>query len=491
MISRRRFIRLTGMAGFGLALPPLFACGGSSSNPDAGTNDALAVDGGSPLPDSAPGTPWWMRGNYGPVHTEVDETNFSVTGTIPTELDGVYMRNGPNPKEGQSSHWFLGEGMFHGVSLAGGGAAWYRNRYARTPLYNDMPFGGGGFPDVRDTHANTALVHHAQRILALYEVGLPFEIGADLSSVGVYDFDGQLTTAMSAHPKIDPVSGEMFFHGYSALPPFLTYHRVDASGTLVASEEITTQGASMMHDMQLTESYAIFMDLPIVFDFSLVGSGMPYKWDDEYGARIGIMPRAGTNDDVTWFDIDPCYVFHTLNAYESGDDVIIEGARHDRLWVDGPNMFASEPALHRWTLNTVSNNVTETQLDDRNIEFPQVAASVRGRQHRYGYCLRFGDSADGVGPGPGTGVLKYDLDGDTVEAHDFGTGMQPDEPLFVPHPDGGAEDRGWLLSFVYDHANNRSRLAILDAQDMGAPPVAEIHLPQRVPFGFHGLWVPS
>jgi len=481
-------MQLSGMAGFSLAMPQLLGCGSSAASPDAGLIDA----GGEPLPDAAPGTAWWLRGNYGPVYDEVDTTALQVTGSIPSALNGNYLRNGPNPKDGESAHWFLGHGMFHGLRLEGGQAAWYRNKYARTSFYNEQPFGKpGGFPDLRDTHANTALVYHAERLLALYEVALPFEIGADLSSVGVFDYGGALTTAMAAHPKIDPVSGEMFFHGYSAFAPYLTVHKVDASGGLVSSTPITTPGPSMMHELQLTESYVIFLDLPITFDFALVNSGLPYKWNDTYGARIGVMPRDGSDKDVTWFDINPCYMFHTLNAHEVSDQVIIEGVRHDRLWVDGPNMFASEPALHRWTLNMTSGAVSEEQVDDRMIEFPQVAPAVRGRAHRYGYAVEFGDSPDGVASGPGQKLVKYDIQTGSTQVLDFGPGIQPEEPLFIPKSSGGAEDAGWIFSLTYDHAHNVSRLAIVDAQAFADGPVATIRLPQRVPFGFHGVWVPD
>ena len=225
----------------------------------------------------------------------------SVVGTIPPDLNGRFVRNGPNPASGTSPHWFLGDGMLHGVQLRDGRADWYRNRLVRTKSLS----GEGtyvddqGHVDFTVGPANTHIVRHAGRMLALVESGFPYEVTATLDTVGCYDFDGRLTTPMTAHPKLDPVSGELHFFGYSFVPPFLTYHVADRDGTLVRSEAISVPGPTMIHDFNLTERHVVFMDLPVVFDLDLAVQGtMPYRWDDDYGARLGVMPRGGTDADV-------------------------------------------------------------------------------------------------------------------------------------------------------------------------------------------------
>jgi carotenoid cleavage dioxygenase len=397
------------------------------------------------------------------------------------------VRNGPNPHAGTSPHWFLGDGMLHGVELRDGRACWYRNRYVRTPQLA----GEGTYVDAQghvDFHvgpANTHVVGHAGRILALVESGYPYEVTPELDTVGCYDFDGRLRTPMTAHPKLDPGSGELHFFGYGFFPPYLTYHVADRDGALTRSEEITVKGPTMIHDFNLTERHVVFMDLPVVFDFDLAMQGtMPYRWDDDYGARLGVMPRDGGDADVRWVEIDPCYVFHPMNAYDDGDRVVLDVMRYDRLW-DRTAEF--DPArLTRWTVDTAAGTVKEEQLDDRATEFPRVDPRLVGRHHRYGYAVV---TDSGIGPDH-TQLVKYDRDAGTATIHDFGPGREPAEPVFVPAADG-AEDDGWVLTYVYDAAADTSDFVVLAAQDFTAPPVAAVRLPQRVPFGFHGSWIPD
>ncbi|MBI5515125.1 MAG: carotenoid oxygenase family protein [Deltaproteobacteria bacterium] len=492
--DRRGFLKVSGVAGFGL-----LGCGGNPAggtpSPDAGaTTDTGAVDAPGPeaTPDGGGATPWWLQGNYGPVADELEATSLEVLGALPPELDGVYLRNGPNPRSGRSGHWFVGDGMLHGVRLQGGRALWYRNRYLQTSLYRGMPFGrSGGFPDVRDTAGNTALALHAGRLLALYEASLPLEVRADLSTVGLYDFAGMLEGPMSAHPKSDPATGELFFHGYGVVPPYVKVHRVDAQGRHQRVTNVMTRGATMVHEFQLTPRWMVVLDLPIVFDLgTLARSPLPYRWRDDYPARVGLVPREG-DGSARWFDIEPCYIFHTFNAFEEGERVVLEGCRHPRLWVDGPDLLASEPMPHRWTLDLSTGRAQEQRLTDQLAEFPQVASAVRGRPHRYGYALNVGRSPDGVHLGDARAYLKHDRVMDRWTRHDLGEGRQPDEPTFVPRPGGRSEDDGWIFGFVYDRAGDRSELVVLDAMNFTAPAVARVRLPRRVPHGFHGLWVPA
>ena len=213
---------------------------------------------------------------------------------------------------------------------------------------------------------------------------------------------------------------------------------------------------------------------------------MPYRWDDDYGARVGVMKRGDDSGPVRWFDVDPCYVFHPLNAYEDAGRITIEVARYPELWRAGTARF-DLASLHRWELDTASGEVRETPLDDRPIEFPRIDDRLCGLRHRYGYAVRNLSSSDDAA----TSLLKYDLKSGVSVEHDFGAGRFPGEAAFAPDPSSTEEDAGWLMSFVYDAAADRSDLVILDAQRFAAPPAATIHLPARVPFGFHGNWMPD
>jgi carotenoid cleavage dioxygenase len=430
-----------------------------------------------------------LEGNYAPVSREITAERLSVRGAIPRELSGRYLRNGPNPRAGASSHWFFGDGMIHGVELGGGSVRWYRNRWVRTKTFLEGAAVVSPSGDVDRTAgpANTHVIEHAGRIFALVESSYPTELTHDLDTVGVCDFDGKLRTAMTAHPKRCPRTGELHFFGYGFLPPYLTYHVLDAGGRLIRSEEIHVAGATMIHDFAITDRHAIFMDLPVCFDLerALRGS-MPYRWDDAYGARLGVMPRDGNAADTRWYEIAPCYVFHPMNAHEDGaGKIVIDVARYETLWRDTADRFDAA-RLHRFTIDTTVGRVVETPLDDRAIEFPRVDERRTGNANRYGYAVA--NPGGGVNQ-PATKLLKYDLSSGRVDEHDFGPGRVPGEGVFAPASDRAGEDEGWVMTYVYDVADDTSDFVVLDAQRFTTPPVAVVRLPQRVPYGFHGSWI--
>ena len=233
----------------------------------------------------------------------------------------------------------------------------------------------------------------------------------------------------------------------------------------------------------LFRSYVVFMDLPAVWDLALAEqTGLPIRWDPGYGARLGVMPREGSDADVTWYEIDPCYVFHPLNAFEDGSDIVLDVCRKDHVMhgeIDSP------ASLHRWRIHTDSGRVSETPLDDRSTEFPRVCDSVVGLPYRYGYAAGL------AGPVPyAERYIKYDMDSGASLVHELGAGREGSEAVFVRDPARAGEDAGWLLSYVYNKDSNTSEVLILDAGTMDAEPVAQIKLPARVPMGFHGSWVP-
>ncbi len=433
--------------------------------------------------------PFHLRGNYAPVQQEISAFDLPVEGAIPPELAGLYLRNGPNPKSGGSAHWFLGDGMLHGMRLEGGRASWYRNRWVRTrSLEEGLSFvRADGSVDRSVGVANTAVVAHARRIFALVETSLPTEVTGELETLGPYDFGGRLDTAMTAHPKLCPATGELHFFGYAFAPPFLTYHRADAGGQLVQSEVIEVPGPTLIHDFAITRRRVVFMDLPVVFaPEELARSGFPYRWSDDYGARVGILRRGGTNADARWFEVEPCYVFHPLNAFDDGEAVVMDVVRYRELWRAGADRF--EPArLHRWRFDLESGKTSEEGLDERPVEFPRVDERRAGLPHRYGWAV---GGLDNALQGPSS-LVKYDLASGKVEAHEFGAGFAPGEGVFVPASGRAGEDEGFVLAYVYDASRDGSELVILDAARFAARPVARILLPQRVPFGFHGAWVPD
>ena len=439
-------------------------------------------------------TPAHHRGNGRPIDSERTITDLVVTGSIPAELDGRYLRNGANPFTGTSQHPFFGDGMVHGVRLRDGQAEWYRNRYVQTPFIADPSvdvLDPSVVVDLTASKANTHVIGHAGRILALEEGHFPYVLDGDLSTVGPLDFGGALTGSFTAHPKICPVTGELLAFGYSMFEPYLRYLRVSADGQLVQTENITVGGPTMMHDFNVTRNNVIFMDLPAVFDLEAAMRGeMPIHWGEDYPSRLGVMPRNGTDADVRWFDIDPCYVFHPMNSYEDGDTIVLDVARMSHVWRESMMDFPS-PSLWRWTIDTVTGRVKEEQIDDRPAEFPRVADSVVGLQHRYGYMMAIPENAGYDDPMSQSGaILKYDrTTGERTEI-DLGRGCIPGEPVFVPAEGATAEDDGYLMTYVYDASSDTSRLIVMDAATMDDSPIATVELP-RIPFGFHGSWVPS
>lgn len=440
----------------------------------------------------------YLAGNFAPVRDELSVTDLDVDGAIPLALAGRLLRNGPNPiaPDPANYHWFQGNGMLHAIELRDGKAVSYRNRWVRSddtaellgeapiPAQPDDVFIGGR------NAANTHVVCHAGKILALVEVCLPTEVRADLSTVGRYDFGGQLRSPMTAHPKMDPRTGEMVFFGYDITgPPWLRYHVVDASGALVRTEPITIGGPAMVHDFAITDTHVVWFDLPVVYDFSLLGKRpFPAEWKPEYQARVGVMPRDGGDADVQWVDIDPCYVYHPANAWTDGDRVVVDVPKYGRAFDNDLSGPADTNSIYeRWTIDAAGGKVVTEVLDDRSQEFPRINETIRGRRHRYAYSTR----TESVTSFDLQGLIKHDHDHGTSEAHAFGAGGHSSEAVFVPAPDATNEDDGWVLSVVYDATRNGSDLVILDATDFGGPPVATVRLPQRVPFGFHGSWIPD
>jgi carotenoid cleavage dioxygenase len=435
-----------------------------------------------------PARPYWEQGGFRAVSEEVEATSLEVTGALPPELRGLYVRNGSNPRSGRSPHWFLGDGMLHGVRIERGRAVWYRNRWVRTPLME----AGSGFEEIpggSNNQSNVAVVHHAGRLLTLGEVGWPYELRtSDLSTVGPFDFGGKLGSAMTAHPKVDPATGRMHFFGYGFTPPYLTYYVADRDGRLVLAEPVEVGKPSMIHDFAITDQHAVFWEGPVLFGAPGPTPGMPYGWVPSYGSRIGILPLEGPASAVRWIGIDTCFVFHGLNAHREGDDVVLVVSRLDSAFVPGRDVITDSPTrLHRWHIGTAGSSLTfrDETVTDLQMDLPTHDRRHTGRPVRHGWFTTTSD--DGPWGFEFSGLCHLDLRTGRDERWEPGPLERAGEAFFVPA--GRAEGEGWLLTYTYDRTVDRSHLAVLDAQDVARGPVARVHLPVRVPYGFHGLWV--
>jgi carotenoid cleavage dioxygenase len=456
---------------------------------------------GNEMTDQKSQLPRYLRAEMAPVPDEIDAVDLSIEGTLPSELDGMYLRNGPNPPPGTDpTHFFVGHGMIHGVRLAEGRARSYRNRWVQTPILKGArPVRPDGTRDLTASTANTSVLSYAGAILALVENSLPFAMTPELATLGPYDFGGKLRTPMTAHPKFDVASGELHFFGYDFRPPFVTYHVASADGRLLRSEVIDVKGPTMMHDFGLTANHVVWLDLPVVLDMALTAtSRMPYRWTDDYPPRIGIMPRTGGAADVRWLSVKPGYAFHVANAYEDdGGRIVIDAARYDReaintTWraLGGASILKSEQplsggVLYRWVIDPVNGLISEEPLDDLAVDFPMINLAYTGRPHRFTYATSLELLADEQG----SKIAKYDRSTGQRSVHELGKGWIGGEVSFVPARDASGEDDGWLVSIVTHETANAAQLVVLDASHIADSPVATVHLPRRVPTGFHGAWI--
>ena len=423
----------------------------------------------------------YLQENYAPVTEIVEATNLEVIGQIPHDLSGLFVRNGPNPMNNPKPakyHWFAGQGMLHGVRLEAGKALWYRNQSVK---------GDGSTP-------NTHVIPHGGKIYAIVEAGgAPVEIDQNLNSLSDAPFQGTLNKGFTAHGKLDAATGELHGICYDFARGYQLQHIVVGPDDKVRQTRvIDLPGKPMVHDCAITENYVLVFDLSITFSWRrLIGGYFPMAWNDKHPARIGLLNRKDTSAEIKWFDIDPCFIFHPVNAFEdSSGNVILDAMRYQRLFDEDRNgpFTESPPLLTRWQLNISKGTAGEQQLDDKAAEFPRIHPHLEGQEHRFGYALGLGLSS--VKP-QFSSIIKYDFSRNSSEVHELGTDKMGAEPVFVPAEKAECEDQGYLLSYVFDRRDNKSSLLIVNAQDMAAGAVAEIKLPQRVPFGFHGSWVPS
>lgn len=462
----------------------------------------------------------FLRGYYAPVNAESQADHLPITGEMPKELCGTLYRNGPNPRFAPRGpyHWFAGDGMIHAFHVEGGRVS-YRNRWVRTPKWQledqegeglSGSFGHPMFSDPRivqlnSTIANTNIVWHADRLLALEEAHAPFAMDPKtLDPKGYETYGERLVGPMTAHPKIDPKTGEMVFFGYSSkgrFSPFASVQTVDAAGRVTRAETIELPYASMVHDFAVTRNWIVLPIFPLTGSMERAMRGLPpYAWEPEKGTQIAFIPRGGTVAEARWFTGPACYVFHPMNHFETEDGkVVVDVMKYDVAPLfprpDGSPSSAEPPParLFRWTfdLASKSNTYKEEQLDDRAGEFPRFDERFCMADYRHGWIVSGNVTHSLRGHSTADGIVRYDLKSGASEVWMPPAGDRCGEPVFVPRAEGAAEGDGWIVATIWRGADNRSDLGVWNALDIAAGPVALAHLSSRVPAGFHGNWRPG
>lgn len=416
-----------------------------------------------------------------------------MNGALPPELDGVLVRNGPNPLRGRFEgndvlSWWPQPAMLHAIQFRDGRALSYRNRWARTRIWarEHAPQQAAELPD---TNPNVNVLRHAGETLALAEGSAPLAMTAGLDFLGASQRHPGLAGGMTAHPKVDPVTGELMSFRSHWEQPWLRYGVTGPDGQPQVDQVIEVPGPSMMHDMAITGRYSILLDLNVAYDFSMLQRGyrMPLRWHDERQSRLGVIPRHG--GPVRWFEVAPCFILHGVNAYDADDaTLVLDVVRYPhylRLAAGGTG-FEDNPlgVPWRYVIHLARGTVSEHALDDAGIELPRINEGWTGRPYRYAYAVRQPTNVEM------RGVVCYDLATGATQQYRVPPGDQNSEPVFVPRPGAQDEDDGWVLVCVYRRASDTSDVVVLDGRDIAGEPLATVRLPQRIPAGFHGAWLP-
>ena len=472
----------------------------------------VQADGPKPRPSDDP----YLRGYYAPIHSESDEPDLRIQGDMPKALHGTLYRNGPNPQFAPRGpyHWFAGDGMIHAFHLENGRAS-YRNRWVRTPKWlvehaaGESLVASFGNPRLTDpraanlnsTTANTNIVWHAGRLMALEEGHAPFLLdAASLEPEGYETYGGQVRGPFTAHPKVDPQTGEMIFFGYSArgpFTPFVSLNVTDRDGRITRAEMLEIPFASMIHDFAVTKNWIVVPVFPLTGSMERAKSGRPpFAWEPDKGTHVAFVPRNGSVAGVQWVTLPPCYVFHAMNHYDTSDGrIVIDVVKYDIAPLfplpDGRPSSKEPPVsrLFRWTFDLGGKGRTfhEVPLDDRIAEFPRFDERWAMADYRHGWAVTTNAHAEHDGE-QGDQLTHYDVKSGKDQDWRLTRGNRLSEPVFVPRSPDAAEGDGWVLSVVYRAAEDRSDLAVFDATDIARGPVALAQLSSRVPAGFHGNW---
>ena len=451
-----------------------------------------------------------LSGRFAPVHRELEATDLTVDGDLPADLAGAYVRNGPNPKFpplGSYTYPMEGDGMLHGLWFESGRVR-YRNRWVTTrglaaeeragkalfggimtPAFVDPSLLGPdpdpGWPTKLDAFVN--VVRHAGRYLALEE-GLPaYEVTPELETVDRYDWAGGLAKGVTAHPKIDPVTGEMVVFRYDTEAPFLTWAVVGPDGAVTHPEtpvESVDEGY-MIHDFAITERHLVLTIAPATFDLAAMLAGGPLLvWKPELGTRIAVIRRDGSAP-TRWIETDAFWVWHFANAHDVGDTIEMDFP----MWT-APGFLtpgaANTCTYVRAVLAPEQGTIDITPLHEAVADFPRIDDRLIGQAHRYAILTAVSGRAKGLTPGEHDALCRVDRQTGAWDQHE--TQGAVGEAVFVPRPGSHDELDGYYLAFVTALTGNHTTLRIWDAADFPGPPRASVHLPQRVPNGLHGNW---
>ena len=465
-----------------------------------------------------PHTHPYMHGAWTPQLEEVDACELTVlAGEIPKDLDGVYLRNTENPIHAPLGryHPFDGDGMLHQIEFRRGEAS-YRNRFVRTrgfhaeqeaegslwggladPVGLSKRPGFGAHGGLKDSSSTDVVVHAGMALSTFYQCGEGYRLDPlTLEDLGVESWtpiDG-----ISAHPKVDETTGELMFFNYSKHAPYLHFGVVGPDNKLKRYVPVPTPGPRLPHDMAFTENFAILNDLPVFWDAKLLERNIhAVRLHEGVPSRFALVPRAEGGGPIRWFEAEPTYVLHWLNAYEDGDEVILDGYfqenptpqprkdappgfEHMLAYLDEHSFL---PKLHRWRFNLKTGETTEERLCDRILEFGMINGRYAGRKYRYGYSTI---------PEPGwflfRGFVKHDLETGATVDYLLPEGVYASEAPFAPRVDAKDEDDGYLVTFLIDERNGTSECAIIDAKNLAAGPVCRLALPHKLSSGTHAVW---
>ena len=440
----------------------------------------------------------FVVGIHRPMRSELTLDHLPVMGAIPAGLNGRYLKMGANPvhPDAAGHHWFLGDGMVHGIAIRDGRALWYRNRWIRSRLAA-VALGDDAAPGPRrgrnDT-VNTNVVDIGGRAFAVVEAGsFPVELSATLDGQSYNPFDGTLDGSFTGHPHRDPLTGEYHAIAYDgSIWDTVRHVVVSPGGRVIRDVPIEVQHGPCIHDCAITERFAVVFDLPVTFSMRAVLGGhlFPFRWNPAHRARLGLLPRDGDATAMIWCDVEPCFVFHVANAFDcSNGQVVVDVIAYDTMFASGASGLDALGRLERWTIDPATRRVSRSVIDPTPQEFPRIDERRFGQSYRYAYTVCVPPDGDPQLTGA-TRLYKHDLETGGRLVHEFGDGHLPGEFVFVPATEGSGEDQGWLLGLVINTADETTDLVVLDAQAFEAPPVATVRLPHRIPPGFHGNWFP-
>ena len=464
----------------------------------------LAIEGGVELVAAfnrrrlpRAGSPF-VVGIHAPMRTELTLLDLAVTGSIPAGLDGRYLKMGANPVSPQTvgQHWFLGDGMVHGIAIENGRVLWYRNRWIRSraaaAALNQTA--APGPRRGRNDTVNTNVVDIGGSAFALVEAGsFPVELADDLEEQRYNPFDGTLGGSFTGHPHRDPLTGEYHAIAYDgSIWDTVRHVVVSGSGRVIRDEPVAVSHGPCIHDCALTARFVVVLDLPVTFSMRAVLAGQifPFRWNPAHRARVGLLARHGSGADIIWLDIEPCFVFHVANAFDDADGrVVLDVIAYATMFASAGSGLDALGRLERWTIDPHARRIDRRVIDPTPQEFPRIDERRFGQPYRYAYTVSVPSDGNPQLIGATT-LYQHDLETGGRRVHDFGHDRVPGEFVFVPASAHADEDEGWLIGLVIDRAGEATELTILDARRLEAPPVATVRLPHRIPPGFHGNWFP-